>query len=140
MTRYAMQFPSVMGNTTFENIFNEFWGDKGERLSRGVSGYPITDVFHEEDLDVIEIALAGFTKDSINVEVNGNQLIISSEGFEQDGGKTQRRVARRAFSRTFVDYKNKNDLENAKVSFVDGLLRVEIPPKNKTISKKIEIK
>tara|TARA_R100001510_G_C7485310_1_gene95491 strand:+ start:48 stop:467 length:420 start_codon:yes stop_codon:yes gene_type:complete len=138
MTRYSKHYPSIVGNTTIEKLFTDFWTTDFEKtLDKMTSGYPVTDVYMEKDKQVIEMALAGFSKDMIKVDIETNKICISSAGL--DGETKNRRIAKRKFSKEYVDYTHKLDLENSVATFENGLLRIEIPPKEKTISKKIEI-
>ena len=76
----------------------------------------------------IELALAGFTKEQLNIEVKDRGITIHAEAGENDGESTSRRIARRSFSKTFYDYSNKLDLERITAKFENGLLVVKVPP------------
>lgn len=137
MTRYSLQVPSIMGHTTLEKIFDEFWGDTQKAIDKTTSGYPVTDIYKDGDEQIIEMALAGFSRDMIDIDIEGNKITISSEG-SADNERVSR-IARRSFRKEYTDYNNNCDLERSKATFENGLLRVVIPPKNKKISRKIEI-
>ena len=72
------------------------------------------------------MALAGFSEDDINIEVQDNNIKISCDSVNE-GKEANRRIAKRSFSKVFTDYQNKLDLPRAKATFVNGLLSVEIP-------------
>ena len=137
MTRYALQVPSIMGHTSLEKLFDEFWGDTQKAIEKTTSGYPVTDLYKDGENQVIEMALAGFTKEMINIDIEENKITISSEGIED--GRNFGRIAKRAFKKEYTDYNNTCELESCKATFENGLLKITIPPKNRTISKKIEI-
>ena len=118
---YSLQIPSIMHKTMFGNLLHDF-----HKIPKRKS-FPITDVYRDDnDNQVIEMALAGYNKDLIKIEVRSNQITISSAGVES---KRESNIARRGFLKTFIDYNNEMDLSNAKATFVQGLLRVVISPK-----------
>ena len=118
---YSLQIPSIMHKTMFGNLLHDF-----HKIPKRKT-FPITDVYRDEDDNqVIEMALAGYNKDLIKIEVRSNQITISSIGSES---KRQSNIARRGFLKTFIDYNNEMDLSNAKATFVQGLLRVVVSPK-----------
>ena len=118
---YSLQIPSIMHKTMFGNLLHDF-----HKIPKRKS-FPITDVYRDDnDNQVIEMALAGYDKDLIKIEVRSNQITISSAGVES---KRESNIARRGFLKTFIDYNNEMELANAKATFVQGLLRIIISPK-----------
>ncbi len=118
---YSLQIPSIMHKTMFGNLLHDF-----HKIPKRKS-FPITDVYRDDDDNqVIEMALAGYNKDLIKIEVRSNQITISSAGVDS---KRESNIARRGFLKTFIDYNNEMDLSNAKATFVQGLLRVIVSPK-----------
>ena len=137
MTRYSLQVPSIIGHTTLEKFFDDFWGDTQKAIERTTAGYPVTDIYKEDGNQIIEMALAGFSEEMIEINVEDNNITISSDGTqEQTKGS---RIARRSFRRQFTDYDHKCDLENSSATFNNGLLRICIPPKESKTSKLIKI-
>jgi molecular chaperone IbpA len=122
-------FPSIMGRTVFDQIFDQFFEEPKNIVRRSTEGYPLTDIYKSQDDDqVIEMALAGFSKDDLNIEVKENSISISCNSNGEWGeGENYRRIARRSFQKSFVDYDNKLDLKKATASFENGLLKVTIP-------------
>jgi len=125
-------FPSIMGQSVLDSIFEQLivrspdWS--GEVTKKSTEGYPLTDIYKdEENNQVIEVALAGFSREDLKVEVRDNYITISCESISK-GDTTSRRIARRSFSKSFVDYENQLDLNKSDASFENGLLRVTIPP------------
>ena len=124
MTQLQLAFPSLMGKT----IFDEFFRNDAENLvSKSTTGFPVTDIYKDDTGNsIIEMALAGYTKDDITVEAENNKVTIISDGTESTKG---RRIARRAFRKSFVNYDNLLDLSGMSASFEHGLLRLTIPTK-----------
>jgi len=95
---------------------------------------------------VIQFALAGVPKDAINIEVEGNKLVINVQDKtninEQDkyykyfyNNITKRKM------HIYYTLSDKCSIENIKTTYKDGLLTIEIPSKLAQIpeKKKLEI-
>lgn len=121
------RFPSLLGRSVWDDVFTNMFSDSHSLVKRSTEGYPVTDIYRDDDGNsVIECALAGFTKDQLSIEVKDGSLTITADGgTEENGG---RRIARRSFSRTYVDHSGNLDLTKAKADFENGLLRVTVPP------------
>ena len=134
MTQLQLAFPSLMGKT----IFDEFFRNDVENLvSKSTTGFPVTDIYKDDTGNsIIEMALAGYTKNDITVETENNKVTIISEGTESTKG---RRIARRSFQKTFVNYDNLLDLSGMTASFEHGLLRLTIPTKGDTAKRLVSI-
>lgn len=132
--------PGVLMQDVFNDFFDfssSMWGSCGipHAIEKSTKGYPVTDIYANDDGDtVMEFALAGFKPDDINVSVKPSEsciIVQTSVDRAEDAGKENRRIARRNFSNTYVDYDKVLDLENAKVNFEDGLLVITIKKKEK---------
>ena len=130
MTALTIKTPSLMGRNAFEQMFDQFFGDHRTMIKRSTDGYPITDIYQDENQNqIIEMALAGFTKEDITIEVKDNKISISHSATPWQGEHRQpRRIAKRSFDRSFVDYHNQFNLANCKATFENGLLQIKIPP------------
>ena len=134
--------PNLLGHTVWDEVFANFFNENETTnlIRRSTDGYPVTDLYRDEEGNsVIECALAGFNKDQLSIEVKeGKITIIANQG--NDADENSRRIARRSFTRTFVDHSNKLDLENAKATFKDGLLQITVPQTPEIQSTIIKIK
>lgn len=134
--------PFLLGRNAFDSLFDEFFTDPTPQIKTSTQGYPLTDLYRDDDGNqIIEMALAGFNKDDIVIECGPeNSFEISYENKEENGDKS-RRIARRSFKKTFFDYGGKLDLEAATATFENGLLKITIPQKErKSLYKSIDIK
>jgi len=134
--------PFLLGRNAFDSLFDEFFTDPTPQIKTSTQGYPLTDLYRDDDGNqIIEMALAGFNKDDIVIECGPeNSFEISYENKEECGDKS-RRIARRSFKKTFFDYGGKLDLEAAIATFENGLLKITIPQKErKSLYKSINIK
>ena len=118
--------PSLLGRSVWDDMFTKL--EPNNLVRRSTDGYPVTDLYLDDDGNsVIECALAGFNKDQLTIEVKEGRITINAEQGGEDS-ETARRIARRSFTKSFVDHSNKLDLEQAKASFENGLLRITVPP------------
>lgn len=119
--------PAIIGSAFFDEIFNEFFVDPQKMIKNSTSGYPVTDIYtNEKGSQIIEMALAGFKKSDLKVNAEDNTITISCDT-ESNSGNSPRRIAKRKFKKTFVDYHNQLDFSKTKADFIDGLLKIEIP-------------
>ena len=117
--------PSLLGRNVWEELFNNVFNDPS-LVRRSTEGYPVTDIYRDQEGNsVIECALAGFSKDQLAIEVKDGRITITANSGEEEGDN--RRIARRAFTRTYVDHSGKLDLANSEASFENGLLRITVP-------------
>ena len=105
-----------------------------------VSTYPPYNIRGNEDKGVIEIALAGFTKDDLNVEVKDNLLhIVGKKEKKSQDDIWHRGISQRNFSKRWQLHEHVT-VDGAELK--DGLLKVtykrEIPESEKP--KQIKIK
>ena len=138
MTTLALRTPALLGRSAFDQIFDQFFNDPVPMIKSSTNGYPLTDIYKDESNNqIIEMALAGFKKEELLIEAQENKINISADNIGTDGGAPERRIARRSFKKTFIDYHNQLDFDAATATFVDGLLRISIPPQK--VVKPIEI-
>ncbi len=118
-------FPSIMGRSVLDQFFDQVFDDSLFR--RSTEGYPLTDIYKTDEGDqVIEMALAGFSKEDLNIEVKDNSITITCEK-TTEGEVSTRKIARRSFTKSFVDYNSELNMKNALASFDNGLLKISIP-------------
>ena len=133
--------PSLMGRNVFDDFFDNFFQDFGTLQRKTVQGYPVADIFtNEEGNTVLEFALAGFDKNDLNVDVKPEKQTITVSALAENGEDNSRRIARRSFTKTYVNYDNNLDLANAAASYENGLLTIEIPLRAEVQPTSIEIK
>lgn len=91
---------------------------------------------------IIEYALAGFSKEDIEVKVCGDVLTLNVESKKEiEDDKVPVRVSISNSSMSY-SYQLTEDIDkdNIKVSYIDGILRIELPFKKETTEiKKLDI-
>ena len=142
MTRFALtHVPALLGNGAIDRLFEEFFQNPEPYVKQTTNGYPLTDIYKEEDgSQVIEMALAGFSKDDIMINTEVNKITISSEGIKNSAFENTRRIAKRKFQKAFVDYHNTLDFGNSVATFENGLLKIVIPLREEVKPRQITIK
>ena len=143
MTTLTTYRPSLLGRNVFEDFFDTM--DFPTLLSRTTQGYPVADIYKDDDgSTVMEFALAGFQKENLHVEIipEKREIHVSadSHGDEDQNSFKARRIARRAFHKTFVNYDSDLDLSKAMASYDNGLLRINLPAKPESQPLRVEIK
>ena len=126
--------PGLLGRTVFDDVFDNFFNDSAfpTLLKKTTSGYPVADIYRNDDGDtVMEFALAGFKKEELSIDIQPDKRTItvraSSGSSEGEGTETSRRIARRSFEKTFVNYDDNLSLDQATAIFENGLLTVTVP-------------
>ena len=121
--------PGLLGNRVFNNIFNElFDSDFSRHLQESTQGYPVADIYRDDDgSTVLEFALAGFRKEELSIDVKPDKRSITVTGTAEDQNEKRQRIARRNFSRQYVNYDDNLDLTKTPATFENGLLTVKVP-------------
>ena len=133
---------SLLGRSIFDEIFNGELFDFPTVARRTTQGYPVADIYNVENATVLEFALAGFSREelSIDVQPDKSSLTVRAETSSEDSEAESRRIARRSFQKTYVNYDNSLDLGRANAEFVNGLLTITIPRKEEVCPVTVEIK
>lgn len=125
--------PSLLTRTMFDDVFTGFFSDWDRAYRQNTQGYPVTDITKEKDGSVtMEFALAGWRKSDLDVNVQPEKNTITVSGAilnEETPQEPHRRIARRNFSKSYVNYDSNLDLAKTTAKFEDGLLTVIVPPR-----------
>ncbi|MCH8317333.1 MAG: Hsp20/alpha crystallin family protein [Bacteroidetes bacterium] len=101
---------------------------------------PNADIIENEKQYELQVALPGFNKKDVNIEVEEGKLTISGERkFEkEDKGNTYHTIESQygKFTRTFYLPDNVKD-DAMKASYKDGILKVVIPKDEKKVVKNV---
>jgi HSP20 family molecular chaperone IbpA len=101
----------------------------GNTKASGGSKFPLTDVFIKDGNVHFDIAVAGFTKDQIKVEVNDEILRIVGEKPRQEPDPTIQYLKKDISERNFdVAYSLRFRVENTTAEIVDGILKIVLTP------------
>lgn len=132
--------PGLLGRSVFDDIFDSFFTDVPTYVQKSTQGYPVADIYSDaEGNTVMEFALAGFTRDQLTVEVKAEKRTLTVAANAETGDDVGRRIARRSFSKTYVNYDDNLDLAGAQASFENGLLSITVPKRPEPQSVAIDI-
>jgi molecular chaperone IbpA len=108
-----------------------------ETAKRAVPNFPPVNVRKLDDSKyVIEMALAGYGKSDIELEMEGDKLHIKGKSSDDDPNCVFRGIAKRAFTRTFSIVDN---LEVKNATMINGMLKVTLESMSKLNKKTIPI-
>ena len=143
LTTYRPTFrPSLLGRGVFDDVFDTFISDFPQHIKRSTQGYPVADIYTAKDgSTIMEFALAGFSKEDLNIEVKPEKRSITvSASTGTEDVDNNRRIARRNFQKTYINYDDNLDLGNLTATFENGLLTVNVPKRPEVKPLSIEIK
>ena len=133
--------PGLLGHKVIDEVFNNFFTDFPTHLKASTQGYPVADIYRDDDgSTVLEFALAGFKKKELSIDIQPDKRTITITGQVDEDNQKRQRIARRNFTRTYVNYDDNLDLAQAKASFENGLLSVRVPQRPEVKPLSIEIK
>ena len=137
MTTYDLSplLRSSVGFDVFDNIFDSVFN-----LNESNTSYPPYNILKSDNNYTISLAIAGFSKDEVDVSLQENELIVKGIAKDQDDKIEflHRGIAGRNFERKF---RLADTIKVSDASYEDGLLNIylerEIPEHQKP--RKIEI-
>jgi HSP20 family protein len=137
-TTLATYRPGLLGRNVFDDLFEAM--DFPSLMSRTTQGYPVADMYQNDGGDtVMEFALAGFSKEDLNIEIKPENNTITVSAAHEGTGENKRRIARRSFTKTYVNYDNNLNLNNTTAEFSNGLLTLVLPRREETKPLNIKI-
>ena len=106
----------------FDKIFKQLH-DASSNLNKNAPNWPPYNIKQvADDKYVIEMAVAGFAKQDIEITLSGNDLVIKGESKENgDENFLWKGIANRAFQRTFT-LNDKIEIKDAEIA--NGMLKV----------------
>ena len=115
-----------------DELFGDAWGEGGWWSSRPQTGFsPRVDVYYcgEPPKAIVKVDLAGVSLDSIGLEVVGRDLVISGERpIQETEGRVYQQVEIQAGPfRRVIELNADPVAEEARATYDDGILRVELP-------------
>jgi len=125
LTRYtAADLPALMEKITRNSIGMDEYFDRLFHLHETTTNYPPYNLIQVNNVEShLEIALAGFKREEVNVFTEYGKLFVEGQksDTESDGTFIHKGLAQRSFKRA---WSLSDDTEVREVIFEDGLLRV----------------
>lgn len=106
--------------------FDRLFDDVERRFANSTNNYPPYNILqHDENSYEIEVAVAGFDREDIKIEVDQNQLRITGRRIKDDDAAKyiHRGLAARDFERVFT---LADHMEVGEAEMTNGILRVKI--------------
>lgn len=114
-----------------DQLFGDAWERAGYARRRETGFSPKVDVYYCGDPKraVVKADLAGVALDEVNLEITGRELVISGRRLARDReGRVYQQVEIDSGPfRRVVELQADVDPEQAKATYEDGILRVELP-------------
>lgn len=121
----------------FDKVFNEF-ANAQSNFAKTLPSFPPYNIKKVDDKTfTIELAVAGFSKQDIDVELDGDTLKISGRTNSDDSEYIYKGIAERAFAR---QWKIADSIEIKNAALVNGMLKITLENMMKVLpTKKIEV-
>lgn len=119
----------------------QFFGDDFMSSFKGIN-IPTTDVYTKDNELVVEAHLPNFEQKDVNIQVDGNALVISAERHEKEEDKSKKYVVRESSSSFYrrIALPKRANADKVSAHLDEGVLRVVIPLTPIPEPKKIEVK
>ena len=127
LARYSSVTPAdlerALGITVgFDSMFDRLFGDSHQ--SEPASSFPPYNIRKdEEEKYTIEMAVAGFSQEDLEVELKEGVLTIRSKSEKEEKEYLHRGIAKRAFSRSFT---LSDDIVVKGADLVNGMLTIDL--------------
>lgn len=128
--------------TEFDQLLSEMSGlmESTVGAAPAVAWTPLADVTESDDAFHIEIELPGVKKKDINVEANGQEVVVTGEIKEKERKGVLRRSTRRVGSFEYrLRLPGEVDNEKIKAHISDGVLDITVPKAEVARPRHIEI-
>lgn len=127
------------------NLFDDFfakdlWNWGLDNYSRTATSLPAVNISENAESYLVEMAAPGMNKEDFKIELDGNNLTISSEVKNEREQKEDERYTRREFSfqsfqRSFTLPKDVVDIDQIQAKYENGVLNLVIPKKEEAKQK-----
>lgn len=136
--RHTIMYPQhAMLDDMIAQFFGDVFNDK-----KANSKYPLTNVYYEDGVAYMEVAVAGFSKEDITITVDNDTLSIKGVS-RRDSPETRNYIKRDIAFRNFEkSYSLMFEVESVDAEVKDGILLIKLIPYIPTTRSpiKIEIK
>ena len=125
LTLSAPETAKYLATINRNSIGLDEWFRRFDTAFETHTNYPPYNLVKENETTFrLELALAGFKKENIEVTTEWNKLVVQvTKGTEETDDYIHNGLAKRAFTRTWT---LSDDVELTNVSFVDGLLTIKL--------------
>ena len=123
------------------SLQRRFFGDDLVAPAASVN-MPTTDVYLKDNDLIVEAHLPNFAEEDVDIQIDGNNLVVSAERHEQEKDKQKKYVVRESASSFYrsISLPERADIENIEADLDGGILTVKIPLTPLPEPKKIVVK
>jgi HSP20 family protein len=123
------------------SLQKQFFGDDWITSFKGIS-IPTTDVYTKKNNLIVEAHLPNFEQKDVNIQVDGDALIISAERHEKEEDKGKDYVVRESSSSFYrrIALPSGANSDKIEAHLDDGILKVTVPLAPLPEPKKITVK
>lgn len=126
-----------MKATEFADLYRQTLIGFENHINRHIATYPPYNLFKEDEDYVLEIAVSGWNRDELDVELTGTTLKVTGTKSTPDNREyLHRGLAHRSWTRTWT---LEPDIHVSRVVLEDGILWIELTQETKSSSRKITI-
>jgi HSP20 family protein len=131
-------------HTRMEQLMQGVWsgthGRDGDGNGAAAIWVPDVDIEETEDAWIVEAELPGVKREDVDIEVRGNELIVSGEIKERERVGILRRRTRRVGEFEYrVTLPSEVSSDEVDASLKDGVLTLRIPKPEQTRPRRIEV-
>lgn len=113
------------------------WGEEWRPFDQAWA--PLADVRGTDDAYVVEMDLPGVKKDDINVEVTGNELIVTGDLKDAPDAESKRRIRHSGHIEQRVILPAQSEPGKATAALSDGVLTVTIPKQDAGKARRVPV-
>lgn len=121
---------------------DRYFGDANDAAEEGWSAVrlPRTNIRETDDSYLFTMEMPGLSRQNVEVNIEGDTLVVKGEKTEQseDKGLLRREYRATRFERTFT-VGNAIDRDNVKAKMEDGILTVTLPKSAEKVGRKIDV-
>lgn len=106
----------------------QFFGDDWMSPFKGVN-IPTTDVYTKDNQLIVEAHLPNFDQQDIDIQIDGNALIVSAERHEKEEDKDKNYVVRESSSSFYrrVALPERANPDKIEANLEEGVLKINVP-------------
>jgi HSP20 family protein len=129
-------------NERMRRMLDQMFGGFGRPAALAEGPWaPLVDIEEEDDAYVVEAELPGVKAENVNIEVVGNELLITGETVERERKGVVRQRARRTGRFDYrVGLPNQVNADKVEAELVDGVLTVRVPKSERAQRRRIDVK
>lgn len=140
LTRYSPTFRSL--RREIDRLFDDLLNPSEENETRMSMWSPHTDISETDDRYVLRMDMPGLSRSDLNIELRNDTLTVSGERKnEHEESRENFHRVERSYGRFFRSFTlpNAGDTEKVKAQMKDGVLTIEIPKREESKPRRIEI-